>query len=152
MLAAEGQVAVELGLAFTLEATSSGTVTISPPGTSVDSSSPPPAYANPAIGDIVFYATPGEKVTLTANHGPNSYFDGWQISNGGRCEPPTGTPSGQIDGGSPGSCTITVQDPDGIGRFSDDARAFFLACPPPGTISPRLGAQRDRPGVKAPGG
>lgn len=118
----------------------------------MDSSSPPPAYANPAIGDIFVYATPGEKVTLTANHGPNSYFDGWQISNGGRCEPPTGTPSGQIDGGSPGSCTITVQDPDGIGRFSDDARAFFLACPPPGTISPRLGAQRDRPGVKAPGG
>ena len=66
--------------------------------------------------------------------------------------PPTGTPSGQIGGGSPGSCSIVVLDPGGTQKFFDDARAFFLTCPSPGTISARLGAQRDCPGVKAPGG
>ena len=123
-------------------------MTIDPAGRTVSSFAPPPAYGNPAIGDIFFYASPGEKITVTANHGANSYFDGWQIHNGGRCDPPEGTPSGQIGGGSPGACAITVVDPYGTGKFYDDAHAFFLACPPPGTFSARLGAQRDCPGVK----
>ncbi len=146
--APKGKVAVDLGVWFTTDENASGTMTIDPAGRTVSSFAPPPAYGNPAIGDIFFYASPGEKITVTANHGANSYFDGWQIHNGGRCDPPEGTPSGQIGGGSPGACAITVVDPYGTGKFYDDAHAFFLACPPPGTFSARLGAQRDCPGVK----
>ena len=146
--APKGKVAVDLGVWFTTDENASGTMTIDPAGRTVSSFAPPPAYGNPAIGDIFFYASPGEKITVTANHGANSYFDGWQIHNGGRCDPPEGTPSGQIGGGSPGACAITVVDPYDTGKFYDDAHAFFLACPPPGTFSARLGAQRDCPGVK----
>jgi hypothetical protein len=140
-------VAVEFGIAFTLDTGSSGTVEFQPPGTTVSSDSPPPAYGNPAIGDLFFYAAPGSTVTLTANHGGGSFFDGWQVHNGGRCVSPYGTPSGNIDGGSPGICSITISDPFNTGRFYEDARAFFLRCPPPGTFSPRHGAQIDCPGV-----
>ena len=88
--APKGKVAVDLGVWFTTDENASGTMTIDPAGRTVSSFAPPPAYGNPAIGDIFFYASPGEKITVTANHGANSYFDGWQIHNGGRCDPPDG--------------------------------------------------------------
>jgi hypothetical protein len=143
-----GLIAVELGIAFTLDTGSTGTITISPPGRTVDPTTPLPSFGNPAIGDVFFYVTPGTAVKLTANHGANSFFDGWQVENGGRCVPPTGTPSGQIDGGSPGICTFTVQDEVGARRFFYDARAFFLKCPPPGKyLGLRKGEKIDCPGV-----
>jgi hypothetical protein len=141
-----GKIVVRVSLGFSLDATSSGTVTIAPAGTIVSSSAPPPSFGNPALGDIFFYAPANTAVTLTANHGARSYFDGWQVQNGGRCTPPTGTPSGQIGGGSPGSCTLIAKDP-GNGRAAIDGFAFFLTCPAPGTHFVRHGAAIDCPGV-----
>jgi hypothetical protein len=141
-----GQVVVRVSLGFSVDRTSSGTVTISPPGITVSSASRPPSYGNPALGDIFFYAPPNTAVKLTGNHGANSYFDGWQVANGGRCTPPTGTPSDKIDGGSPGSCTLIAKD-YGNGRAGIDGFAFFLTCPPPGTPYVRHGAAIDCPGV-----
>jgi hypothetical protein len=141
-----GKVVVRVSLGFSLDAKSSGTVMISPAAITVSSSSPPPSFGNPALGDVFFYAAPNTEVKLTANHGANSYFDGWQVHNGGRCMPPTATPSDMIGGGSPGSCTLIARD-RGDGRAAVDGFAFFLTCPPPGTHFARHGAAIDCPGV-----
>jgi GH24 family phage-related lysozyme (muramidase) len=118
--------------------TAPGTVTVTPPGATVAHSDGP--------RHRYYYAPFGSTVKFTANHGPNSYFDGWQAQNGGNCP----MPSDHIDGGSPGSCTITV-DPKVpyIGnsyRQGVEVRAFFIDCPPPPRPSwSRQGALIDCP-------
>ena len=97
---------------------------------------------------MFFYARAGTTVKLTAIHGPGHYFDGWQVQNGARCVPPNGTPSDHVDGGSPGSCSFTVADPNGQHRFQYQAIAFFEKCPPPGKyLGLREGEPIDCPGV-----
>jgi hypothetical protein len=141
-----GRVAVRVSIAFSSSRTSSGTVDISPAGVTVDSRSPPPAFGNPAFGDLFFYSKAGVQVTLTAKHGANSYFDGWQAHNGGHCDRYVGRPYGP-----PSGCAFTIVD-QGSHRWGVDAIAFFLACPPPGQyLALRPGEEIDCPGVTVAG-
>jgi hypothetical protein len=137
-----GEVAIRVSLGFVLDHGSSGTVDISPAGVNVSSMHPPPPFGNPAFGDVFFYATNGESVTLTANHGANSYFDGWQAHNGGSCDRYVGQQAG-----SPSGCAFTIVD-NGFHRWQIDAFAFFLTCDPPGRYyALRPGEKIDCPGV-----
>lgn len=139
-----GKVAVRVGLGFSVDQDSSGTVKISPAGITVSSKSPPPSFGNPAYGDVFFYAKPGATVTLTATHGANSFFEGWQARNGGTCDRFVSRKAG-----SPSGCSFTVTDPYDQRRWYVNAFAFFPTCDPPGNYpyGVRPGEQLDCPGI-----
>jgi hypothetical protein len=142
-----GKIAVDVSLGFVVDPKASGTVQVSPAGVTVDARRPPPSYGNPAYGDVFFFATRGTTVTLTANHGPNSYFAGWQAHNGGSCDRYVGQANG-----SPSGCAFTVDDPYNVQRWQVDATAFFLECPSPGGAgTPPEGAAKDCPGLGTSG-
>jgi hypothetical protein len=118
-----------------------GTVDVSPAGETV---------TGPTERDLYFYAAPGAAIKVTATHGEGHYFLGWQVNNGGSCAPPYGVDEGDPRGGSPGICTITVEDEFHDRRFNQDIRAFFETCPPPGTTVAH-DAAKDCPGtIEAP--
>jgi hypothetical protein len=124
-------------------ANGSGTVSVSPPGRTVEFPLSPSGG-----GPYYFYAAEGSSITFTADHGSGSYLDGIQTQNGASCDGNNddGTPSGHTDGGSPATCTFTVHGSQYIGttyRYSATVRAFFYPCPPPPGPYSRPGAMID---------
>lgn len=129
-----GQVAVQVSVTSGGDAQGAGTVTVSPPGETVTF-----PLATGAAGPWYFYAAEGSAITFTVNHAAGSYLDGIQTQNGARCDGQgdDGTLSGQLNGGSPETCTFTVTGFPALGTtyaFSATVRAFFYPCPPPNAI------------------
>lgn len=140
-----GQVAVQVSVTSGSDATGAGTVTVSPPGETVTF-----PLATGAAGPWYFYAAEGSAITFTANHIAGSYLDGIQTQNGARCDGQgdDGTLSGQVNGGSPETCTFTVTGHPALGTtyaYSATVRAFFYPCPPPGAIPVGSGQSIDCP-------
>lgn len=142
-----GKIAVRVSVTSASEdnpgADGSGTVSVSPPGRTVEF----PLSASGG-GPYYFYASEGSSITFTADHGTGSYLDGIQTQNGASCDGnyDDGTPSGYTDGGSPETCTFTVHGSQYIGttyRYSATVRAFFYPCPPPPGPYSRQGAMID---------